>query len=399
MKKLLIPFVIISFILLSSCKSKQNESIENETSTTIIVHGTINEAEGSVLVFEHLTPNKINQIDSVKLDASGNFQFTHETAVSSFYRIVLNNNSIFIVGNPGEKIEVKASAPFISRDYIVTGSSDSKLAQEMNAHLVETADSLQKLNNYYQAEIEKEGANQQTIFNEVNVLAENLFNQDKTYLSELINNNSKSLFIYLALYQSFGRTTIFNYPEDKDMFNFVLSNMEKNHPESGFTKSLKSEISKLEIQQQQESSTQAGFGIGDTPPDIVMENPDGEVKSLHDLRGKYVLLDFWAAWCRPCRMENPNILADYNKYKNDNFTIFQVSLDKTHEDWIKGIKDDNLSQWTHVSDLKYWNNEAARIYGVQSIPASFLLDPEGKIIAKNLRGPALGAKLEEIFGH
>ena len=132
-------------------------------------------------------------------------------------------------------------------------------------------------------------------------------------------------------------------------------------------------------------------------PEILMENPDGTPVALTSLRGKVVLLDFWASWCRPCRAENPNVVRMYNKYNDQGFEVFSVSLDKDKGRWVQAIEKDGLD-WTHVSDLAWWNSAAAKTYNVHSIPATFLLDREGKIIAKNLRGPALEAKLSEIFG-
>ena len=108
------------------------------------------------------------------------------------------------------------------------------------------------------------------------------------------------------------------------------------------------------------------------------------------------MIDFWAAWCRPCRVENPNVVALYKKYNSKGFEVFGVSLDRKKEDWVKAIEMDGLS-WTHVSDLQYFNSAAARLYNIQAIPATYLLDKEGKIIAKNLRGIALRKKLEELF--
>jgi peroxiredoxin len=192
---------------------------------------------------------------------------------------------------------------------------------------------------------------------------------------------------------------IFSFPEDEEIFDFVLKNMQEYNPDVAYTESLKSDINKMRMQSEQKQPKKGNYGVGDIAPNITLKTPDGETESLHDLRGQYVLLDFWAAWCRPCRMENPNLVSTYNKYKSDNFTIFQVSLDKTKERWVNGIEKDNLSQWHHVSDLKYWNSESAALYGVRGIPANFLLNPEGEIISTNLRGPALGKKLEEIFGH
>jgi peroxiredoxin len=136
--------------------------------------------------------------------------------------------------------------------------------------------------------------------------------------------------------------------------------------------------------------------IGQPAPEIALPDTTGKVVSLSSMKGKYVLVDFWAKWCGPCRQENPNVVRAFQKYKDKGFTVFGVSLDRTKQDWMRAIKEDGLT-WTHVSDLKFWQSEAAKTYNVTGIPFSLLIDPNGVIIAKNLRGAALDSKLEEIF--
>ncbi|MDR1562665.1 MAG: TlpA family protein disulfide reductase [Dysgonamonadaceae bacterium] len=136
--------------------------------------------------------------------------------------------------------------------------------------------------------------------------------------------------------------------------------------------------------------------VGSIATDFTQETPDGKPVKLSDFRGKYILIDFWASWCGPCRRENPNIVKAYNKFKNENFTIIGVSLDKSRDAWLNAIETDGL-KWIQVSDLNYWDNEAAKTFGIKSIPQNILIDTAGIIIRKNLRGEELQKTLSEIF--
>lgn len=139
-----------------------------------------------------------------------------------------------------------------------------------------------------------------------------------------------------------------------------------------------------------------GTMVGYKATNFSQTSTDGKMVSLSDFKGKYVLIDFWASWCRPCRAENPNVVAAYNRFKDKGFTVLGVSMDSNKEPWLNAISQDNLT-WTHVSDLKGWGNEVGKIYGVTGIPQNYLIDKEGKIVAKDLRGAALDEKLAEIL--
>ena len=168
---------------------------------------------------------------------------------------------------------------------------------------------------------------------------------------------------------------------------------EERYPEHPMTKNIGAQVAQVETGYNEHVE----FSQNKVAPEIALPNPDGEIIKLSDLRGKYVLIDFWASWCGPCRKENPNVVRLYNKYKDENFTIYSVSLDKDKKRWEMAIKADGLIWDNHVSDLKYWQSEVVPKYKIQGIPHTVLIDPEGKIIETKLRGAALEQKLKELF--
>jgi peroxiredoxin len=206
--------------------------------------------------------------------------------------------------------------------------------------------------------------------------------EQKNVLKTFITENPNSYLSLLALTSVSGPSP--DIAEVEPLYESLSDDLKKSEP----GRQLKTAIDALKL-----------TAIGSMAPDFIQNDVNGVPVRLSSFKGKYVLIDFWASWCGPCRQENPNVVRTYNKYKNKNFTILGVSLDRPDgkDAWLAAIKKDGLT-WTQVSDLKYWNNLAATVYGVRSIPQNFLIDPTGKIVAKDLRGDDLDNKLAELLG-
>ncbi|WP_114941636.1 TlpA disulfide reductase family protein [Mucilaginibacter endophyticus] len=206
--------------------------------------------------------------------------------------------------------------------------------------------------------------------------------EQKTTLKSFISANPNSYLSLLALTSVSGPAP--DVSEVEPLYNSLSQNIRDT--EAG--KMMKAQLEALKV-----------TAIGSEAPDFIQNDVNGNPVKLSSFRGKYVLLDFWASWCGPCRQENPNVARNYARFKNKNFTVVGVSLDRPDgkSAWLAAIKSDGLD-WTQLSDLKFWNNQAAALYSVTSIPQNYLIDPQGKIIAKNLRGEDLDAKLEQLFG-
>lgn len=178
-------------------------------------------------------------------------------------------------------------------------------------------------------------------------------------------------------------------------YESIVSQLNSGFPESPTIKTAMENMEKAKIERLKNDP----LAPGKLAPDFEEKLPNGETMKLSDLRGQIVLLDFWASWCGPCRRENPNVVKMYKKYQDDGFTVMSVSLDKVKDNWLKAIEKDNLTWPNHVSDLKHWGSEVAKLYGVRGIPFTVLIDQEGKIIRTKLRGPELEKELARIFGH
>jgi thiol-disulfide isomerase/thioredoxin len=195
-------------------------------------------------------------------------------------------------------------------------------------------------------------------------------------------------------------TSFINLETDVPYGKKIVARMESIAPTSVYTKQFKDRINQAEAQENaKKAQEQMGknTAVGALAPEINLKTPEGNDLKLSSLRGQVVLIDFWASWCGPCRRENPNVVALYNKLKDKGFTVYSVSLDKSADPWKNAIKQDGLVWPNHVSDLAGWQSSAAALYGVNSIPRTFLLDRDGKIVATNLRGEELDKKVEELI--
>lgn len=382
MKKLIL--FILPVMIFFSCKNSEKSSFS--------VSGTIQNANGKQLILNKFTADKTLKLDTVDIDSIGKYTISGNTAAPELFSLELAGEKaqILFIADSLENVIIDADAKDFRTKYTISGSKNSELLKEMYDDLDLTYLKIDSLNQVYLSK--KETADLDSLNSAVSAQYQSILEKHKKSAIAFIEKNIESPAVLMALYQSMGpKQQVFSLEEDRDLFEKVNESLSKKYPKSGFVKGLSDLLEK-------NPPVVGKPKVGTTAPEISEVNPDGEKVSLSSLRGNYVLLDFWASWCRPCRGENPNVVKNYKKYKSKGFTIYQVSLDQKKEDWVNAIKKDDLGDWTHVSDLQYWQAAPAKKYGIRSIPSNFLLNPEGKIIAVDLRGPYLGQKLAEIYG-
>jgi thiol-disulfide isomerase/thioredoxin len=377
------------FIILISVACKQN---------TVKISGTIlNPVPGEYIILDELKSNELKPIDSVKVSSNGTFTFKREIKQPSFYLLKSNNNNFLtMLVEPGEKITMKVHSDSLNYPISLEGSKGTESMAEYNKTLRTTIKKLTGLNKIYEQNLEKPELPK--VIESLDSLANIYLEEINAFTKNYIDENLKSLVSLVALYQQVAPSVyVLNPAKDMKYFLKVDSSMYSQYPDYEPVVTLHQQVKELTSKMTGGPAAAPESTSGTVAPEISLPTPAGDTIKLTSTRGSVVLLDFWASWCAPCRKENPNLVNVYNIYHKKGFQIYQVSLDKTKEAWEKGIQDDNLGKWIHVSDVKYWNSIVVPLYKVESIPTNFLLDKDGRIIASNLRGEQLQKKLAEIF--
>ena len=367
--------IVACFILLFTMLSCDNYTQEtNKIILSIEISGDNK--------YDEVRLQKVNSDYSIELVKTANFQdkilkFEIFVLESTLYRLdFIGRSSIDIILNDTDVSVLIDDNDDLFR-YDIEGSPDTNILRSISSKISDYRSEIRELN------IEFISANEEKDVQLINSIRENVSfkkNQFELSLKEFLRSVDKSLAVLIfSDYLSIDENVVFW----EGIYNNYFDEFKSNSYFINFENKLKKIKS---------------VSVGSIAPEIILDDINGNPISLSSLRGRYVLLDFWAAWCRPCREENPNILENYNRFKDQGFEVYQVSLDRNKEDWSRGIEQDNLP-WINVSDLKYYQSDAAVLYNINKIPSAFLLDPNGTIIAKNieLRGINLTKKLSEIF--
>ncbi|HEY5408323.1 MAG TPA: TlpA disulfide reductase family protein [Ginsengibacter sp.] len=373
--------IFISAILLVSCSSSQKKGMFS-------VNGELKGAADQKVFLEQISFNQqAPQVLDTAEVVKGNFKVKAIAPEEGLYRLRFEKNAGYIFINDKSDID-------FSGDVKDSTLQLARFNTPANISLTNFIMMLDSIHTILIGEDRNLKEIEQQHNDSMQTLAQNQFNTTdnwyKTFLYQYIDTTKSPMVALFAL----GYSQEIGIDSIKKLIDGLQKKFPKQTAIADVAKQFQDYMASQSQQQNQPKSAQPAEG--QTAPDFTLPDVDGKAFTLSSLRGKYVLVDFWASWCGPCREENPNVVATYKQFKDKNFTIVGVSLDQDKKNWVKAIKDDGLV-WKQTSDLKYWNNKAAVLYGVEAIPYNVLIDPKGLIIATSLRGPDLINKLNEVL--
>ena len=351
---------------------------------------------GSSVVLRSFRRGNLVNVAETSLDSAGNFTLTPENALAlGHHQLVVNRtNPLVLITDSTEQVYVRASVT-PQGNYLVGADIDGS---PQSVEVAELYDVIMPITARLK-DVERQGRSVDvTKRQEAKTLA--------AAMADSINEASLAFAeAHAGSLAALNALEGLDPKEHKELFKVTLTALEGAHVGNSFYRQVKGQYDRankartIDMTQKPKRGTKNGkYAAGDMAPDIVMNDPAGVERKLSDLRGKVVLVDFWASWCGPCRRENPNVVRAYAKYKDQGFEVFSVSLDSKADRWASAIEQDQLTWPNHVSDLKGWRNAAAQAYGISSIPHTMLIDRDGSILATHLRGGALESSLRGIFG-
>jgi len=364
------------------------------------IGGTISGLEaGTEVVLRSFNNGNLVNVASATLDSAGGFTLTPEKPLSRGYHQLLAGrvHPLVLITDQTEGVTIQATAR-TGQNYMVDATISGSPESAIVAEYYDAIMPLQQRIKNGERDARALNADKRAAAKEA-VMAKK---DSITALSLAFAQNQSQTLPALSALESL------NPSEHKELFKDNLDALKDEFSSSFYYGKIKKAYDramlprKLDLpnpnQQNKRAAKNSKYGQGEMAPDIVMNDPEGNERKLSDLRGKVVLLDFWASWCGPCRRENPNVVRAYEKYKDDGFEVFSVSLDSDANRWKKAIEQDQLNWPNHVSDLQGWRNGAARDYGISSIPHTMLIDRDGAILATHLRGGAVESALRGVFG-
>lgn len=371
-------------------------SVQNHDSEDILIKGTLlNAGSGAKLYFEELTTSEVLLIDSIILTPDGSFSLQKQIDDAGFYILRLDyNNSITLLLEPGEQVTILGDATNLSTGVEITGSVGSLLLLELNMTLrenLQVTDSLIQV--FRQRRYDDDFLE---LRKELDAAFADVFSEHQAYVKEFIAQNSHSLASVIALYQVFGNRLVLRESEHFSYYEELSKSLAEAYPYNKHVIDLKRRVAEYRRTAAQRQLIEENLMPGAIAPDILLPDPEGNQVALSSLRGKVVLIDFWAAWCTPCRRANKYLKSIYEEYNPLGFEIYAVSLDRTFDQWLMGIEEDDID-WIHVSDLRFWNSPVVTQYNVESIPHAILIDADGHIIQKGIRPRELREKLDQLL--